>query len=162
MDKKTRWVGGEDTTGLPDVFVHFELWIDEREGVVPRCLVPKTKRQGQSWPIHTTFFYYFLALSLCGTQYPHTANVRVFAVHMIGEDDDLKDISVYRFTGKNKNKNPLFLWNWGKKRERERDGQAFTIVGRFCRDIKGDPPVRSIERHRANFLQVPWARTCTH
>jgi len=25
---------------LSDVFVHFKLWIDERERIVPRCLVP--------------------------------------------------------------------------------------------------------------------------
>jgi hypothetical protein len=25
---------------LSDMFVHFELWVDEREGIVPRCLIP--------------------------------------------------------------------------------------------------------------------------
>ena len=31
---------------LSDVFVHFKLWIDERERIVPRCLVPaKNKKQ---------------------------------------------------------------------------------------------------------------------
>lgn len=25
---------------LPDMFVHFELWVDEGEGIVPRCLIP--------------------------------------------------------------------------------------------------------------------------
>lgn len=35
--------------------------------------------------------------SLYGTQYPHAADVRVFAVHVVREDDDLEDVRVYRF-----------------------------------------------------------------
>ena len=37
--------------------------------------------------------------SLYGTQYPHTANVRVLAVHVVREDDDLEDVRVNRFAG---------------------------------------------------------------
>ena len=32
---------------LSDVFVHFKLWIDERERIVPRRLVPARKRNGK-------------------------------------------------------------------------------------------------------------------
>ena len=35
--------------------------------------------------------------ALYGTQYPHAANVRVFAVHVVRKDDDLEDVCVYRF-----------------------------------------------------------------
>ena len=37
--------------------------------------------------------------SLYGTQYPHAADVRVLAVHVVCEDDDLEDVRVYRFAG---------------------------------------------------------------
>ena len=30
---------------LPDMFVHFELWVDEREGIVPRCLIPAHRKK---------------------------------------------------------------------------------------------------------------------
>jgi hypothetical protein len=30
---------------LSDMFVHFELWVDEREGIVPRCLIPAHRRR---------------------------------------------------------------------------------------------------------------------
>jgi hypothetical protein len=35
--------------------------------------------------------------SLYGTQYPHATNVRVFAVHVVREDNDLEYVRVYRF-----------------------------------------------------------------
>jgi hypothetical protein len=46
--------------------------------------------------------------------------------------------------------------------ERKGHVQALTVVRRLCRDIERDPPVRPVERHRAHFLQVTWARACTH
>jgi hypothetical protein len=30
---------------LSDMFVHFELWVDEREGIVPRCLIPAHRKK---------------------------------------------------------------------------------------------------------------------
>jgi hypothetical protein len=30
------------------MFVHFELWVDEREGIVPRCLIPVTQKKKKS------------------------------------------------------------------------------------------------------------------
>jgi len=35
--------------------------------------------------------------SLDGSQYSHTTDVRVFAVHVVREDDDLEDVRVNRF-----------------------------------------------------------------
>jgi hypothetical protein len=40
--------------------------------------------------------------SLGGAQYSHAADVRVFTIHVIGEDDDLENVCVYRFA-KHKN-----------------------------------------------------------
>jgi hypothetical protein len=52
--------------------------------------------------------------SLYGTQYPHAANVRVFAVHVVREDDDLEDVRVYRFA-ENQNQNCyLFTLRFGQ------------------------------------------------
>jgi hypothetical protein len=36
---------------------------------------------------------------LFGTQYPQAADVGVFSVHMVCEDDDLQNIGMYRFAG---------------------------------------------------------------
>jgi hypothetical protein len=52
-----------------------------------------------------------------------------------------------------------------KVREREGGGgnaQAFAVVGRFRRDVERDPPVWSVERYCAHFLQVAWARAGAH
>ena len=35
--------------------------------------------------------------SLDRSQYSHATDVRVFAVHVVREDDDLEDVRVYRF-----------------------------------------------------------------
>ena len=85
---------------LPDMFIHFKLWINKREGVVPCCLVPM--RQGKKRLLFDSFTCLEIRGgtrfdSLYGTQYPHATDVRVFAVHVVREDDDLEDVRVYRF-----------------------------------------------------------------
>jgi hypothetical protein len=42
------------------------------------------------------------------------------------------------------------------------NSQALAVVARLGRDVERDPPVGTVERDRAHFLQVAWARSRTH
>jgi len=42
------------------------------------------------------------------------------------------------------------------------DAQPLAVVAWLRRDVERDPPVGTVERDRAHFLQVPGARACAH
>ena len=54
------------------------------------------------------------------------------------------------------------------ERERKRGGkgkddpQALAVVAWLRRDVERDPPVGTVQRDRAHFLQIAWARARTH
>ncbi len=43
---------------LPDMFVHFELWVDERERIVPRCLIPAHRKKKRKKGSESTALQY--------------------------------------------------------------------------------------------------------
>jgi hypothetical protein len=42
------------------------------------------------------------------------------------------------------------------------NAQALAVVARLRRDVERDPPIGTVERNRAYFLQVAWTRARTH
>ncbi len=44
----------------------------------------------------------------------------------------------------------------------EDNPQALAVVAWLRRDVERDPPVRTVKRDRAHFLQIAWARPRTH
>ena len=76
---------------------------------------------------------------------------------MVREDDDLEDVRVDRFA-ETKEKLTLLpfvpdtIWAGG------RNAQPLAVVARLRRDVERDPPVGTVERDRAHFLQVAEAR----
>ena len=83
---------------------------------------------------------------LLGAQYPQAANMGVFSIHMICEDDDLKNIGMDSFTGMD---DQIKQWCWGRGHS-----QSFSIVTSLGRDIEGDPTIRFFERHDPDVLEV--------
>ena len=80
------------------MFVHFELWINKREGIIPGCLVPSHQEASTCKP-HSLAQKSGKggAHSLYGTQHPHATNMRILAIHVVREDDDLENVRVDRF-----------------------------------------------------------------
>lgn len=75
--------------------------------------------------------------------------MRVFAVHVVREDDYLEDVRVYRFAIKS-GVNDVLHSDVGKGGGS--DAQSFAVVGGFRRDVKGDPAVWTVERDRTHLL----------
>ena len=46
--------------------------------------------------------------------------------------------------------------------KRKDDPQALAVVAWLRRDVERDPPVGTVQRDRAHFLQIAWARARTH
>ena len=54
---------------------------------------------------------------------------------------------------------PIRRMRRAKKKKR---AQALAVVAWLRRDVERDPSIRTVERDRAHFLQIAWARACTH
>ena len=95
------------------------------------------------------------AHSLNGTQHPHATNMRVLAIHMVRENDDLENVRVNRFAVTTLQSTMMAGGN-------KDDVQAVTVVAWLRRYVERDPPVGTVERDRAYFLQIAWARASAY
>ena len=46
--------------------------------------------------------------------------------------------------------------------KKKKNAQALAVVAWLCGDVERDPPVGTVERDRAHFLQIAWARTSAY
>jgi len=79
------------------------------------------------------------------TQYPQAADVDVFPIHVVCEDDDLQNVGVYSFAGAG-SWVEWCCWSGGHS-------QAFSItsLGGY---VEGDPTIRFFECHDSDVLEV--------
>ena len=80
------------------------------------------------------------------TQYPQAADVGIFSIHVVREDDDLKNVGVYSFAGASSSVE-WCCWRGGHS-------QSFSIITSFGGYVEGDPTIRLFECHDPDILEV--------